>query len=76
MPNYLVWREHGEAEELPVESDGNEDDNSMDEMVADIGREYEIGSGEQGEPLEVQNFYRLIAAADEKVHDSTDMTVL
>jgi hypothetical protein len=48
----------------------------MDEMVADIGREYEIGSGEQGEPLEVQNFYRLIAAADEKVHDSTDMTVL
>jgi hypothetical protein len=76
MPNYLVWRNHGEAEELPVESDGNEDDDRMDEMVADIGREYEIGSGEQGEPSEVQNFYRLIAAADEKVHNGTDVTVL
>jgi hypothetical protein len=48
----------------------------MDEMVADIGREYEIGSGEQGEPLEVQNFYRLLTAIDEKVHDGTDVTVL
>jgi hypothetical protein len=48
-----VWRDHGEAEELPTESDGNEDKDRMDEMVADIGREYEIGFGEQGEPLEV-----------------------
>jgi hypothetical protein len=48
----------------------------MDKMVADIGREYEIGSREQGEPPEVQNFYRLLAAADEKVHDGTDVTVL
>jgi hypothetical protein len=32
--------------ELLVESDGNEDEDRMDEMVADIGREYEIGSGE------------------------------
>jgi hypothetical protein len=53
IPNYLVWRDHGEAEELPTESDGNEDKDRMDEMVADIGREYEIGFGEQGEPLEV-----------------------
>jgi hypothetical protein len=48
----------------------------MDEMVVDIGREYEIGSGEQREPPEVQNFYRLLATADEKVHDGTDVTVL
>jgi hypothetical protein len=48
----------------------------MDEMVTDIGREYQMGSGEQGEPLEVQNFYRLLAAADVKVHDGTDVTVL
>jgi hypothetical protein len=34
------------VEELPVESDGNEDKDHMDEMVADIGREYKIGSGE------------------------------
>jgi hypothetical protein len=46
MPNYLVWRDHGEAEELPVESDRNEDKDRIDKMVADIGREYEIGSRE------------------------------
>jgi hypothetical protein len=73
MPNYLVWHDHGEAEELPVQSDGNEDVDRMDEMVADIGREYDIGFGEQGEPPKVQNFYRLLATADEKVHDGTDV---
>jgi hypothetical protein len=46
MSNYLVWRDHGEAEELPVESDRNKDEDRIDKMVADIGREYEIGSGE------------------------------
>jgi hypothetical protein len=76
MPNYLVWRDHREAEELPVELDENEDEDHMDEMVADIGRKYEIGSGEQGEPPKVQNFHRLLAAADEKVHNGTDVTVL
>jgi hypothetical protein len=46
--DYLVWRDHGEVEPLVIgaESDRNEDDNGMDEMVADIGREYEVGSGE------------------------------
>jgi hypothetical protein len=55
MSNYLVWRDHREVEPPVVgaESDGNEDDDQMDEMVADIGREYEIGSGEQGQPPEV-----------------------
>jgi hypothetical protein len=55
MPKYLVWRDHGEVEPavIGVESDGNEDDDRMDEMVADIDREYEVGSGEQGQPLEV-----------------------
>jgi hypothetical protein len=48
----------------------------MDEMVANIGWEYEIGSGEKGEPSKVQNFYRLLATADEKVHDGTDVIVL
>jgi hypothetical protein len=78
MPNYLVWRDHGEVEPLVIgaESDKNEDDDRMDEMLVDIGREYEVGSGEQEQPLEVQNFYMLPAAADEKVHDGTDVTVL
>jgi hypothetical protein len=78
MLNYLVWRDHREVEPLVVgaESDGNEDDDRMDEMVTDIGREYEVGSGEQGQPLELHNFYRLLTAIDEKVHDGTNVTVL
>jgi hypothetical protein len=78
MPNYLVCRDHGEVEPpvIGAESDRNEDDDRMDEMLADIGREYEAGSREQGQPLEVQNFYRLLAAVDKKVHDGTDVTVL
>jgi hypothetical protein len=38
---------------IGVESDRNEDDDRMDEMLADIDRGYEVGSGEQGQPLEV-----------------------
>jgi hypothetical protein len=47
-----VWRDHGEVEPPVVgaESDKNEDDDWMDDMVADISREYEVGSGEQGQP--------------------------
>jgi hypothetical protein len=78
MLNYLVWCDHGEVEPPVVgaESDRNEDDDWMDEMLADIGREYEVGYGEQGQPPEVQNSYRLLAVADEKVHDGTDVTIL
>jgi hypothetical protein len=78
MSNFLVWRDHGEVEPpvIGAESDGNEDDDRMDDMLADIGRVYEAGSEEQGQPPEVQNFYRLLAATDEKVHDGTDVTIL
>jgi hypothetical protein len=78
MPNYLVWHDHGEVEPpvIGAESDRNEDDDRMDEMLADIGREYEVGSREHGQSPEVQNFYMLLATADEKVHDGTDVTVL
>jgi hypothetical protein len=48
----------------------------MDDMIADIGMEYDLGSGDQHPPLEVPNFYRLLAASDEKVHDGIDLTVL
>jgi hypothetical protein len=46
----------------------------MDDMVADIGRGYDLES-EDTSP-EVQNFYSLLAALEEKVHDGTDVTVL
>jgi hypothetical protein len=48
----------------------------MDDMIADIGMEYDLGSGDQHSPSEVQNFYRLLIASDEKVHDVTELTVL
>jgi hypothetical protein len=43
-------------------------------MVADIWRGYDLES--EDPPPEVQNFDRLLAASEEKVHDGTDVTVL
>jgi hypothetical protein len=67
-----VWHQHGEVEApTPAELDGKDDEDRMDDMRADIGMEYDLGSGDQHPPLEVQNIYRLLAALDEKVHDGT-----
>jgi hypothetical protein len=41
------------------ELDGNDDVDWMDGMVADNGKGYDLES--EDPPLEVQNFYRLIA---------------
>jgi hypothetical protein len=48
MLNYLAWRDHKEVEPPPTgaELNGNEDEDRMNEMIVDIGREYEVGSGE------------------------------
>jgi hypothetical protein len=54
--------------------DGNDDVDRMEDMVANIGRGYDLES--EDPPSEVQNFYRLLATLEEKVHYSTDMTVL
>jgi hypothetical protein len=48
----------------------------MDDMIVDIGMEYDLGFGDQHPLPEVHNFYRLLAASDEKVHDGTELTVL
>jgi hypothetical protein len=48
----------------------------MDDMIADIGMEYNLGSGDQHPPPEVENFCRLLATTGEKVHDGTELTVL
>jgi hypothetical protein len=77
MPDYLVWHQHGEVQPpAATESDGNDDEDRMDDMIADIGMEYDLGSRDQHPPLEVQNFYRLLAISEEKVHDGTALTVL
>jgi hypothetical protein len=75
MSNYLLWHQHGEVQPTVAdESDANDNVDQMDDMLADIGRGYDIESEDQ--PLEVQNFYRLLAASEEKVHDDTNVTVL
>jgi hypothetical protein len=56
------------------ESDGNDDVDWVDDMVADIGRGYHLESEDL--PPEVQNLYELLAASKEKVHDGTNMIVL
>jgi hypothetical protein len=48
----------------------------MDDMIADIGMEYDMGSGDQHPAPEVQNFYKLLTASDKKVHDGTNLTIL
>jgi hypothetical protein len=77
MFNYLVWHQYGEVQAaVPTESDGSDEEDRMDDMIADIGMEYDLGSEDQYPPAEVQNFYMLRAASDEKVHDGTKLTVL
>jgi hypothetical protein len=46
----------------------------MDDMVADIGRGYDLESANP--PPKVQNFYRLLTTSEEKVLDGTNVTVL
>jgi hypothetical protein len=59
-----------------VESDGGDNEDRMDDMIIYIGMVYDLGSGDQHSPPEVQNFYRLLAVSSEKVQDGTELTVL
>jgi len=75
MPDYLIWFEHGERMPI-VESDHEEDEDRMDEMLDDIGRVFEVNSKEDRLGPEVQEFYRLLDASGEKLHEFTNITVL
>jgi hypothetical protein len=48
----------------------------MNDMIVDLGIEYDLGYGDQHPPSEVQIFYRLLAVSEEKVHNDTNLTVL
>jgi hypothetical protein len=75
MSIYLLWHQHGEVQPaIADELDGNDNVDRMDGMVADIGRRYDLES--EDPPSEVQNFYKILATSEEKVHDGTDVTVL
>jgi hypothetical protein len=60
----------------PAKSDRSDDEDRMYDMIADIGMKYDLRFENQHPPLEVQNFYRILAASDEKVHDDTELIVL
>jgi hypothetical protein len=74
MTNYLLWYQHREVQPTVAdESDGNDDVDRMDDMVADIGKGYDL---ESEDPLpEVQNFYMLLATSEEKVRDGVQIKV-
>jgi hypothetical protein len=75
MSNYLLWHQHGEVQPVVAdESDGNDDVDQMDDMVVDIERGYDLES--EDPPPEVQDFYKLLTASEEKLYDGTDVTVL
>jgi hypothetical protein len=42
------WHQHGEVQAVtPAESNGSDDEDRMDDMIADIGMEYDLGSRDQ-----------------------------
>jgi hypothetical protein len=44
MSNYLVWHQHGEVQApIAIESDESDDEDRMDDMIADFGMEYDLG---------------------------------
>jgi hypothetical protein len=60
--------------QIANESDENNDEDQMDDIVANIGRTYDLESVDP--PPNVQNFYRLLAASGKKVHDVTVLQVV
>ncbi|WVZ90125.1 LOW QUALITY PROTEIN: hypothetical protein U9M48_036455 [Paspalum notatum var. saurae] len=76
MPNYLVWRAHGECgERVDQGVDLHEDHDRMDEMLNDLGIGVDRTSEGPGQ-LPPEQFYRLLAASDERLHNYTQSTLL
>jgi hypothetical protein len=75
MSNNLVWHQHGDVQpSVADELDENDNKAWMDDMVADIGRGYDL---ESVDPLlEVHNFYMILAATEENINNDTDVTEL
>jgi hypothetical protein len=46
------------------ELDEYDDEDQMDDMIIDIGMQYDLGHGDQHPPWDVQNFYKFLAASD------------
>ncbi|WVZ53745.1 hypothetical protein U9M48_004646 [Paspalum notatum var. saurae] len=78
MPNYLVWRAHGEhGERVDQGVDLHEDRDRIDEMLNDLGMGVDRTVESPGQlPPEVEEFYWLLDASDERLHDYTQSTLL
>ena len=78
MPNYLVWYRHGESiRHVDAEVELDDDHDRMDDMLHDLGREVEMNAVEPGQlPRDAQEFFRLLAAGEERLHEHTQMSVL
>jgi hypothetical protein len=75
MSNYLLCHQHREEQPaIAIESDGNDDVDQMDDMVADIRRRYDLESEDPSS--KTHDLYKILVASVEKVHDGTDVTVL
>ncbi|WVZ64890.1 hypothetical protein U9M48_014342 [Paspalum notatum var. saurae] len=77
MPNYLVWRAHGErGERVDQGVDLHEDHDMMDEMLNDLGMGVDRTAEGPGQlPPEVEEFWRFLDASDERLHDYTQSTL-
>jgi hypothetical protein len=54
MPNYLMWHQHGEVQVPKAdESNRSDDEDRIDDMIADIDMEYDLGSKDQHPSSEV-----------------------
>jgi hypothetical protein len=59
MLNYLLWHQHEEVQHTVAdESDGNDDVDRMDDMVADIGRGYDLESEDPPPEKQMNIFLR------------------
>ncbi|WVZ83462.1 hypothetical protein U9M48_030607 [Paspalum notatum var. saurae] len=78
-PDYETWTFHGEKESR-VEVDGEADDDStgvdrMDEMLEALQPEFGLNS-EDPPTKEVEEFFKLLKASEEPLHEHTKVSVL
>ncbi|WVZ94451.1 LOW QUALITY PROTEIN: hypothetical protein U9M48_040340 [Paspalum notatum var. saurae] len=78
MPDYLVWHKHGAQAHHRISEPAQQNrDGMMMDMLNDLAMGFEFDPEENNQsPPEVQEFYRLLEAGDEKLHDHTEKTVL
>jgi hypothetical protein len=62
--------------DAPPESNTDKDIDQMEDMLDDTRHEYPTLETDRPPPEEVQQFYKLLEAADAKAHEGINMTIL